>query len=159
MDGETALLVDHGMPGVRAAMTADNEIGVTREQVDDLALALVAPMPADDRSYRHRATLPSRRILIRVRGSAARPPGANRCSARASLRTPSRPHPPLNMLAVSSDTDLVGLSCETGAVSVISFVILLVSGARLNGTPPLGALGVPRDGGLQAIAKTPLGLP
>src|SRR6266851_10026881 len=33
-------------------------------------------------------------MTIRIRGSAARPPGASRCSARASLRTPSRPHPP-----------------------------------------------------------------
>jgi len=36
----------------------------------------------------------ARQIAFRVRGSAARPPGASRCSARASLRTPSRPHPP-----------------------------------------------------------------
>ena len=35
-----------------------------------------------------------RQVGVRVRGSAARPPGASRCSARASLRTPSRPHPP-----------------------------------------------------------------
>src|SRR5260370_22864030 len=33
---------------------------------------------------------------VRVRGSAARPPAASPCSARASLRTPSRPHPPLD---------------------------------------------------------------
>src|SRR5437870_4230940 len=74
MDGEAALLIDHRMARIRAAMAADNEVRVTRKQVDDFALALVAPMPADDRSYRHRATLPSRRKLIRVRGSAARPP-------------------------------------------------------------------------------------
>src|SRR5260370_12916547 len=36
----------------------------------------------------------ARQYVVRVRGSAARPPGASRCSARASLRTPSRPHPP-----------------------------------------------------------------
>src|SRR5437016_5011027 len=95
MDGEAALLIDHRVARIRAAMAADNEVRIPREQVDHLALALVAPMPADDRSYRHGPTLPSRRIFIRVRGSAARPPGASRCSARASLRTPSRPHPPL----------------------------------------------------------------
>src|SRR5438552_2521500 len=72
MDGEAALLIDHRVARIRAAMAADNEVRVTREQVDDFALALVAPMPADDRSYRHRPTLPSRRLLIRVRGSAAR---------------------------------------------------------------------------------------
>src|SRR6266699_3283463 len=51
VNGETSLLVDHGMASVGPAMAADNEIRVTREQVDDFALALVAPMPADDRSY------------------------------------------------------------------------------------------------------------
>src|SRR5260370_37144579 len=33
------------------------------------------------------------RSLLRVMGACG-PPGASRCSARASLRTPSRPHPP-----------------------------------------------------------------
>src|SRR5438132_897400 len=59
VDGETPLLVDHGVARVGTAMAADNEVRITGEQVDDFALALVAPMPADDRSYRHRPTLPS----------------------------------------------------------------------------------------------------
>ena len=60
MDGEAALLIDDGMARIRAAMPADDEVRVARQQVDDFALALVAPMPADDRSYRHRLSLPSR---------------------------------------------------------------------------------------------------
>src|SRR6266849_6319387 len=117
MDGEAALLVDHRVARIRATMPADDEVRITREQVDNFALAFVAPMTSDNRGYGHGTYFTSqaahivrvrrraaRQIgfrvsgsaahIVRVRGSAARPPGASRCFARASLRTPSRPHPP-----------------------------------------------------------------
>ena len=39
---------DDGVPGVRPALVAADHIRALREQVDDLALALVAPLRADD---------------------------------------------------------------------------------------------------------------
>ena len=44
---------DDRVPGVRAALVAADEVGVLGEQVDDLALALVAPLRADDHGRRH----------------------------------------------------------------------------------------------------------
>ena len=37
-----------GVPGVGAAAVADDDVGVLGEEIDDLALALVAPLEADD---------------------------------------------------------------------------------------------------------------
>ena len=37
-----------GVPGVGAAAVADDDVGVLGQEVDDLALALVAPLEADD---------------------------------------------------------------------------------------------------------------
>ena len=45
---ELAVLGDHGVAGVVAALWADHEVGLLGQVVDDLALALVAPLPADD---------------------------------------------------------------------------------------------------------------
>ena len=39
---------DQRVAGVVAALEADDDIGVVGEQIDDLALALVAPLGADD---------------------------------------------------------------------------------------------------------------
>ena len=39
---------DDRVPGVRPALVAAHDIGVLRQQVDDLALALVSPLSADD---------------------------------------------------------------------------------------------------------------
>ena len=44
---------DDGVAGVRAALVAADEIGVLRKQVDDLSLALVAPLRADDDGRGH----------------------------------------------------------------------------------------------------------
>ena len=41
-------------PGVVAALEAHHHLGVLGEQVDDLALSLVAPLGADDDDVRHR---------------------------------------------------------------------------------------------------------
>ena len=57
VDGEPTLLVDHGMAGIGAAMPTNNQVRITGEQVDDLALPLVAPMAADDSRYRHSVKL------------------------------------------------------------------------------------------------------
>ena len=53
VDGKAALLVDDGVPGIGAAVAADDQVRVARQQVDDLAFALVAPMAADDGRDRH----------------------------------------------------------------------------------------------------------
>ena len=39
---------DDRMPGVRTALVAADEVAVLSQQVDDLALALVSPLCADD---------------------------------------------------------------------------------------------------------------
>ena len=42
------LIADHErMPGIMAALEADHHIGAAREPIDDLALALIAPLGAD----------------------------------------------------------------------------------------------------------------
>ena len=45
---EGAIAVDDGMAGVGAAVVADDEVVAVGEQIDDLALGLVAPLQADD---------------------------------------------------------------------------------------------------------------
>ena len=44
---------DDRVPGVRAALVAADDVRLLRKQVDDLALALVAPLRADDDGRRH----------------------------------------------------------------------------------------------------------
>jgi hypothetical protein len=54
------LSVTHdGVPGVRAALVATDDVRVAREEVDDLPLPLVAPLGADDDGRRHRVELRS----------------------------------------------------------------------------------------------------
>ncbi len=43
-----SLADDDRVPGVRPALVAADDISTLREQVDDLALALVTPLRADD---------------------------------------------------------------------------------------------------------------
>ena len=50
---EGALFVDDGVSGVVAALVADDEIRLLREEVRDLAFALVAPLRSDDGGHRH----------------------------------------------------------------------------------------------------------
>ena len=52
-DLEGLAVGDDGVPGVRATLVTADEVGVLREQVDDLALALVAPLRTDDYGRRH----------------------------------------------------------------------------------------------------------
>src|SRR2546425_432873 len=44
---------DDRVPGIRAALVAADDIGVLREQIDDLALPFVSPLRADDDSRWH----------------------------------------------------------------------------------------------------------
>ena len=45
--------------GVRAALVAADEVRALREQIDDLALALVSPLRSDDDGRRHGGSLPA----------------------------------------------------------------------------------------------------
>ena len=51
MQRKFAVIVDNRMAGVAAALKTDDHIRVCRQDVGDFALALVAPVGADDRSY------------------------------------------------------------------------------------------------------------
>src|SRR5438128_5022577 len=53
VDGEATLLVDDSVPGIRPAVPTDNQISIARQQIDDLALAFVAPMAPNNSGYRH----------------------------------------------------------------------------------------------------------
>ncbi len=44
---------DDGVPGVGPAVVADDEVELVAEQIDDLALGLVAPLQADDARTGH----------------------------------------------------------------------------------------------------------
>ncbi len=48
---------DDGMPGVRAALVADDEVVLTGQEVDDLALGFVAPLQTDNASAGHSETV------------------------------------------------------------------------------------------------------
>ena len=60
MKNERPALVDDGMPGVRAALIADDGIGIAGQDIDDLALAFVAPLGAYDDEISHRSKLPKK---------------------------------------------------------------------------------------------------
>ena len=47
MQDELLLSHHNGVPGVGAALVADDDIGLGREKVDDLAFALVAPLGSE----------------------------------------------------------------------------------------------------------------
>jgi hypothetical protein len=43
--------------GVGTAVASNHQVRVARQEIDDLAFALVTPMPADDRGNRHALTV------------------------------------------------------------------------------------------------------
>ena len=49
---------DDRVPGVRAALIANDEVVLAGQQVDDLALGFVAPLQTDNASSRHGSTSP-----------------------------------------------------------------------------------------------------
>ncbi len=50
---EGAVLVDDGVAGVAAALESDDEVGLLRQIVGDLAFAFVAPLRTDHRGHWH----------------------------------------------------------------------------------------------------------
>ena len=50
MEDEGLVAVDDGVAGVVAALVAGHDVEPLRQQVDDLALPLVAPLGADDQT-------------------------------------------------------------------------------------------------------------
>src|SRR5205085_7043441 len=93
-DLERLAIRDDGMARVRAALVAADEIRVLGEQVDDLALALVAPLRTHDDSGRHgdrRFCLIGRRAGLATASTrhAAPEPGHPGCP-RAGRRCPRR---------------------------------------------------------------------
>ena len=54
MQDEFLAAVNDGVPGVVAALTADDDIGVPGKDVDDFALAFIAPLRADQYRVCHR---------------------------------------------------------------------------------------------------------
>ena len=86
---------DDRVPGVRPAVVAADEIRVLGEQVDDLALALVAPLGADDHGRGHGRSMtarcgPSGRAPRAWRGSPAGYRHASRAMRRTRMRWPRR---------------------------------------------------------------------
>ena len=89
-DLEGLAVDDDRVAGVRAALVAADEIGVLREQVDDLALPLVSPLRADDDCCRH-ATESARALRLGSRvdvDSGGRSP-VRRCASRSPSRRAS----------------------------------------------------------------------
>ena len=89
---------DDRVAGVRAALVAADEVGVLREQVDDLSLPLVAPLRADDHGgwharqsctcdYRTAASSGSSTGFVSTAETAGRPDAAQGLSAPARSPT------------------------------------------------------------------------
>ena len=94
--GQQAQLVldiadDDGVAGIVAALKADHDIGALRQPVDDLALALVAPLGADDGDIAHPAPPSAERLAARrLRGHGCSRDGAPRPANRRPARAPRR---------------------------------------------------------------------
>ncbi len=48
MEDEFLSAMNDGVPGIVAALAADHDVGLAGENVDDLALAFIAPLRADE---------------------------------------------------------------------------------------------------------------
>ena len=57
MQGKLAVFVHNGVTGVVAALIADDHVKIAGDQVDHTALALIAPVDADDCTVAHCKTL------------------------------------------------------------------------------------------------------
>jgi hypothetical protein len=69
---------DQRVPGIVAALEARDHVGPLGEPVDDLALALVAPLGADDHHVAHGLPPPDARALYRHAGAGGNPQIAGR---------------------------------------------------------------------------------
>src|SRR5262249_4355069 len=96
---EGAVADDQRVAGVVAALEADDDVGPLRQPVDDLALALVAPLGADHRDIGHRyssiPSMPPARKQWLQPWRLAPPPGARPGPRPATVPPPSaRPRAP-----------------------------------------------------------------
>ena len=93
---------DDRVPCVRPTLVAADEVGVLGEQVDDLALALVAPLRADDHGGRHVShSCTSRGGAVRRTVRA----GASCCAAGRRLLPAGGRYPGPRLVRTSSDRD------------------------------------------------------
>jgi hypothetical protein len=65
------------MTGVMSALKANDHVGATPEPIDDLALAFVAPLGADDGDVTHEKSLFCEVRKAPTGGAAARPASVN----------------------------------------------------------------------------------
>src|SRR5437016_8454050 len=79
---------------------------------------------AGDAAHSYGESITARKDVVRVGGAA--PPAASRCSARTSLRAPSRGDPPLNGCVLACDTTF----CSRGTSPVSELVPSVVNGVR-----------------------------
>ena len=80
---------DDRVPGVRPAVVAADEIRVLGKQVDDLALALVAPLGADDHGRGHAESMPPGLSGLQERLASGRL-ARSRAMRRTRMRCPRR---------------------------------------------------------------------
>ena len=90
VQGELPVLVDHRVTGVAAALKPHHQIGRLGQVVAQLALALVAPVGADHRGYRHRGP----RATVAAAPPAAVLPGAPTMPAGLGARPSTAPAVP-----------------------------------------------------------------
>ena len=99
VEGPLLALAHDRVPGVVAALEADHEIDVLGQEVDDLALALVAPLGAHDHRAGHAVSESTKRAdapVARRREAARRPrrglaaTRADRCRTASADRRTSR---------------------------------------------------------------------
>ena len=88
-DLERLVADDDRVPGVRPALVTADHISTLRKQVDDLALAFVSPLCADDNGRWHAPSLPERAPVATGTPSRPRTP-RRRLSGRTSPRRSRR---------------------------------------------------------------------
>jgi hypothetical protein len=62
MENERATVVDDGVPGIRAALVADDCVGIAGQDIDDLALSFIAPLSAYDNEIPHLSGFQTKRL-------------------------------------------------------------------------------------------------
>src|SRR5262249_6745878 len=97
---------DDRVPRVGAALVAADEVGVLREEIDDLPLALVAPLRPDDHGRGHFSRSLDDRPAPPNVPSASRGSGAERCASLAvSAPPPAHVHGPRGLLFPAARDD------------------------------------------------------
>ena len=150
-------VADHAVAGVGAALVAGDHVGGRAQRVDDLALALVAPLGAHDHGARHRAASSEKRTRHASRGRTRLPvatPRAIRAAAGRAARgrvSPASPAPRSAMLRrLGAGAPLrLGRARRRGAAVASTF------GSVSSGLAPGGSLGehVERGGAQRAAGE------